>query len=57
MTDTSRPPWEKPVLRTLHLEGDEVLAGGCKLPNPPGGGPVPPVCYMSASSKCVNPGS
>lgn len=53
---TGKQSWEKPLLRTINLVGEEVLAGGCKLPGP-GAGPLGGACYLSNSAKCVNPGS
>ena len=49
-----RQPYEKPSLRTINLVAEEVLATGCKLDVPPGGGFAPPNCV---ASKCIGPGS
>jgi hypothetical protein len=53
-TAPKKLPYEKPRLRTVSLAAEEVLAAGCKLPVPPGGGFAPPNC---ATSKCIGPGS
>lgn len=49
----SRRPYEKPVLRTIHLAAEEVLSVGCKLPDGPGG-PIGANCTAAA---CFSPGT
>lgn len=59
MKKTSRPehdtkrPYEKPLLRTIDLASEEVLAVGCKMAG--SGGPVSPVSCTSSS--CFAEGS
>lgn len=48
-----KKPYEKPVLRTIDLVAEEVLAVGCKLADA-GGGPFGLTCL---SSSCFNAGS
>ncbi|MCP3957627.1 MAG: hypothetical protein GY719_07210 [bacterium] len=49
----SREPYEKPLLRTIHLAAEEVLAVGCKLAGGPGG----PIGASCTGSSCFSAGS
>jgi hypothetical protein len=54
-----KQPYEAPSLEVIDLTAEEVLAPGCKLPNPPGGGPFDPnPCFNQfTGQKCTNAGS
>jgi len=51
--ETQRQPYEKPVVLTIELAAEEVLAVGCKLAGGPGG-PIAPTC---TAAPCFAAGS
>jgi hypothetical protein len=51
--EEGKRPYEKPMLRTIELAAEEVLAGGCKV----AGGGSAPLGATCLAVPCVDSGS